>query len=283
MKFAFIEKERGQFPIPMMCRLLSVSRSGYYAWRHRGPDPRRLARTEVARAVQEVFEASRKTYGSPRIHAELRSQGRHHSRRHIAFLMRRSGLRARAARRRRPRSEPSRQIATRNVLERRFAIRPINEVWVADLTYVPTAQGWLYLAVLLDLGSRRVVGWGMSPRLTSDLTLSALDMALQQRRPPPGVLHHSDRGQQYSCNAYLDRLEQHGLQPSFSRIGDCWDNAVAESFFHTLKVERLHGRQYTTRREAQADLFEFIEVWYNRKRRHSTLGYSSPAEFERRL
>lgn len=283
MKFALIERERGQFPVPMMCRLLSVSRSGYYAWRSRGPAPHQIRRVETLKVIREVFEESRRTYGSPRIHAELRTRGRHHSRRHIALLMRGSGLRARGARHRRPRSEPARLIQVGNALQRRFDLRPINRVWAADLTYVSTAQGWLYLAVVLDVGSRRIVGWSMASRMTSDLTLAALDMAVQHRQPPRGLLHHSDRGQQYSCNLYLDLLEKHGFRPSFSRLGDCWDNAVVESFFRSLKVERLYGHRYTTRREAQADLFEYIEVWYNRQRRHSTLGYISPAEYERRL
>lgn len=266
-----------------MCRVLSVSRSGYYAWRRRGADPRALRRTELLGAVREVFNGSRRTYGSPRIHAELKSRGAHHSRRHIAKLMQRSGLRARAARRRQPRSAPVRLIGIRNMLQRRFDVREINRVWTADLTYIRTTQGWLYLAVVLDVGSRRVVGWSMSGRLTSDLTLGALNMALQHRRPPRGLLHHSDRGLQYSCASYLDHLEKHGLEPSLSRLGDCWDNAVTESFFHTLKVERVGGQAYPSRRAARADLFEYIEVWYNRQRRHSTLGYVSPAEYERCL
>lgn len=283
MKFAFIEGQRGEYPVPLMCRVLEVSRSGYYAWRKREPDPRQVQRRALLQAVREKFEWSRGTYGSPRIHAELRSQGAFHSRRHIAALMKDAGLRARAARRRRPRSSPVRVTNIGNVLQRRFDVQEPDRIWAADLTYIPTAQGWLFLAVVLDLGSRRVVGWSMAGRLTSDLTLGALDMALQHRRPPRGLIHHSDRGVQYNCEPYLQRLEQHGLQPSLSRLGDCWDNAVVESFFHTLKVERVRGKTYPSRHHARADLFEYIEVWYNRQRLHSKLGYLSPAEFERRF
>lgn len=198
--------------------------------------------------------------------------------------MRRAGLRARAGHRRRPRAgKPARASAIPNVLGRAFRVRELNRVWAADLTYIPTAEGWLFLAVLLDLASRRVVGWSMSGRPDPALTIAALEMAVAQRTPATGLLHHSDRGVHYSCAAYLDRLSHHGLRASLSRLGDCWDNAVVESFFHSLKVERLSGHRYRNRREAKQDLFEYIEVWYNRQRRHSSLGYLSPAEYEQRL
>jgi transposase InsO family protein len=174
--------------------------------------------------------------------------------------------------------------AIENVLQRQFHVPAVNSVWVADLTYIATLQGWLFLAVVLDLGSRRVVGWSTSHAADAMLTGRALEMAVLQRRPPRGLIHHSDRGVQYSCTSYLLQLARSGIKPSFSRIGNCWDNAVAESFFHTLKVERLQGRaRYATRAEATRDLVQYIEGWYNTKRRHSTLGYISPAEFERRL
>lgn len=283
MKFAFIDGQRQRFPLLLMCRMLEVSRSGYYAWQRRPPSPRLAARAELLSAIRSAFEGSRRTYGSPRIQAELRARGRAHGRRRIAQLMRSAGLRARAARRRIRVGSPARHTHVRNVLARCFRVGERDRVWAADLTYVATRQGWLYLAVLLDLASRRVVGWAMSGRPDPALTLSALDMAVQSRRPSRGLLHHSDRGMQYSCTAYLDRLEQLGFEPSLSRLGDCWDNAVVESFFHTLKVEHLRGVRYHTYRDAKRDLFEYIEVWYNRQRRHSTLGYVSPAEFERRL
>lgn len=283
MKFAFIHRERGRFPLLLMCRVLGVSRSGYYGWRRRPPDARKAARAALLSEVRAVFEASRRTYGSPRIQAELRSRGRSHGRRHIAQIMRSAGLRARAARRRPGSAQPARHTSVRNVLGRCFAVGQRDQVWAADLTYVSTQQGWLYLAVILDLASRRVVGWSMRGRPDPSLTLAALEMAVQCRRPVPGLLHHSDRGIQYSCRPYLEQLRRHGFRPSLSRLGDCWDNAVVESFFHTLKVERLHAVRYRTRREAKQDIFEYIEVWYNRQRRHSSLGYLSPAEYEQRL
>lgn len=267
-----------------MCRVLQVSRSGYYAWRGRGPSRTAERRRRLLAEIRGLFEGSRRTYGSPRIHAELRSRGLRHGRRHIAFLMRRAGLRARAGRRRKPSSGiPVRAAAISNVLGRNFQVPEINRVWAADLTYIPTAEGWLYLAVVLDLASRRVVGWSMSGRPDPALTIAALEMAITQRRPSAGLLHHSDRGMHYGCAAYLERLSRHRLTPSLSRLGNCWDNAVVESFFHSLKIERLHGNRYRTRREAKQDLFEYIEVWYNRQRRHSSLGYLSPAEYEQRL
>lgn len=283
MKFRFIDGARGAYPIPLMCQVLAVSRSGYYAWRRRQPSLVAERRRRLLAEIRGVFEATRRTYGSPRIHAELRERGQRHSRRHIASLMRHAGLRARAGRRWKPvRSEPLRVSTVGNVLNRNFQVEELDRVWAADLTYIPTTEGWLFLAVLLDLASRRVVGWSMSGRPDPALTLAALDMAVAQRRPHPGLLHHSDRGIHYNCGAYLERLAAHGLRPSLSRLGDCWDNAVVESFFHSLKVERLQGRRYRTRQEARQDLFEYIEVWYNRQRRHSSLGYRSPAEFENR-
>lgn len=284
MKYAFIEGERQAYPIPVLCRVLEVSRSGYYKWRVRGPSTRDQRREAALAAVRRVFDASKRTYGSPRIERELRSEGRAHSRRFVSTLMRRNGLRARAASRRRPhRAAPLRHTQIGNVLGRRFEVREPNTVWASDFTYIPTREGWLYLAVVLDLGSRRVVGWSMRGRPDAELTLGALEMAVQARRPSRGLLHHSDRGLQYSSNHYLERLAALGMRPSFSRIGDCWDNAVVESFFRTLKTERTSAKpQYRTRNEARQDIFDYIEVWYNRQRRHSTLGYVSPAEFEGR-
>jgi transposase InsO family protein len=285
VKFAFIEGVRGTFDLRLLCHLLCVARSGYYKWRTARASTQRAYRAEALAAVREVFEQSQRTYGSPRIQRELKARGRSHSPRFVAGLMHSHGLRARAAVRRRPRSGPSEvSAAIENVLQRQFHVPAVNSVWVADLTYIATLQGWLFLAVVLDLGSRRVVGWSTSHAADAMLTGRALEMAVLQRRPPRGLIHHSDRGVQYSCTSYLLQLARSGIKPSFSRIGNCWDNAVAESFFHTLKVERLQGRaRYATRAEATRDLVQYIEGWYNTKRRHSTLGYISPAEFERRL
>jgi putative transposase len=284
VKYAFIEGERIRHPVPVLCRVLSVSRGGYYRWRTRGPTERDARREDTLAAVRHVFEKSRRTYGSPRVERELRTMGHQHSRRYISALMRRAGLRARGATRRRPRTQPAKHTQIGNVLNRRFTTESPNRVWASDFTYIPTYEGWLFLAVVLDLASRRIVGWSMRPSPDGKLTLDALQMAVDSRQPPQGLLHHSDRGIQYSSSSYLTQLARYGMTPSFSRIGDCWDNAVVESFFHTIKVERVNASSiYRTRAEAKKDLFEYIEVWYNQKRRHSTLGYVSPAEYEARL
>lgn len=284
MKFIFIEGMRRTFDVSVLCHTLSVSRSGYYKWRSAAPTASGQYRAEALKAVREAFDESQQTYGSPRIEHELRARGRSHSRRFIAGLMRSHGMRAQAAVRRKPRSQRSERSAQlSNVLQRNFHAPAMDQVWVADLTFVGTLQGWLFLAVVLDLASRRVVGWSTGPAADATLTIRALEMAVIQRRPSPGLLHHSDRGVQYSCAPYLQRLADAGIYPSFSRTGDCWDNAVAESFFHTLKTERVRPkRRYATHLEATRDLAQYIEGWYNPKRRHSTLGYVSPAEFERR-
>jgi len=284
VKYAFIEGMRRTFDLRLLCWTLHVSRSGYYKWRAHA-SVRNAYREETLVAIREVFAESKRTYGSPRIQYELRQRGRSHSRRFIGELMRKDRLRAQAAFKRRPRSASSdRSTQVGNVLQRQFTTPRIDRIWVADLTYIATAQGWLFLAVILDLASRRIVGWSTGKTPDARLTGRALEMAVVQRRPRTGLLHHSDRGVQYSCADYLDRLTTYGMAPSFSRIGDCWDNAVAESFFHTLKVEHLRGRpRYETRVQATRDLVQYIEGWYNPKRRHSTLGYLSPAEFERRL
>lgn len=284
MKYALIDRERVLFPLPMMCRVLNVSRSGYYKWRIRTPSPQDVRRADARDAVQRIFEASKRTYGSPRIHRELRAGGRRHSRRFVSMLMKQCGLRARAARVRRPAGEPSRVAHVGNTLDRKFDVREIDRVWGADFTFIRTNQGWLYLAVVMDLASRRIVGWSM--RTTPDVMLvtRALSMAVEKRAPATGLLHHSDRGAQYCSEPYQNQLERAGMECSLSRIGNCWDNAVVESFFHTLKVERIPRRRaYKSIEEARRDLFEYIEVWYNRKRRHSSLGYISPAEYEARL
>jgi len=270
-----------------MCRVLELSRSGYYAWRSRRPSARSEEDQRLREQIRGIHRASRARYGSPRVHAQLQAQGIRCACKRVARLMRSLGLRASASRRPRARGEkaPSTSPAS-NRLQRRFAVGQIggvNQVWVSDLTYVPTREGWLYLAVVLDLGSRRVIGWAMERTLEAVLASRALTMALLARRPEAGVLHHSDQGVQYRAREYQGLLAQHGLVSSMSRRGDCWDNAVAESFFATLEKELLQQDDFRTQREARAALFEFIEIWYNRQRRHSSLGYCTPAEFEERL
>ena len=283
MKFDAIEAEKANYSVALMCRVLEVSRAGYYASRGRPESDRAKANRQLSTKIHAVYETSRRTYGSPRVHLELRDGGHEAGRHRVARLMRREGLVARKKKRFRvtTQSNHSEPIA-RNVLARNFEVKKPNQVWVGDITYLPTADGWLYLAVLLDLHSRAVVGWAMSEYLDASLALAALRMALERRQPAPGLVHHSDRGVQYACEAYRGALAANGLVPSMSRKGNCWDNAPAESFFGTLKVELVGDRVFPSRAVARTEVFEYVEAFYNRTRRHSSLGYASPAEFERK-
>jgi transposase InsO family protein len=264
-----------------MCQQLGVSRSGYYAWKgatggraeQGGPGP--------AEVVTAVHQESRGTYGSPRVHAELRARGQRVSRKRVARLMRKHELAARK-RRRFVQTTDSRhnQPVAPNVLERNFSPGQPNCTWATASSYVRTRQGWLYLAVVMDLFSRKVVGWSMSQNIDRLLVLNALDMALQGRQPPRGLLHHSDRGSQYASTDYHQALAARGIQCSMSRKGNCWDNAVVESFFSSLKLELVYTTDFATHEQARLALFEYIEVFYNRQRRHSSLGYVSPVDFE---
>jgi transposase InsO family protein len=273
-----------------MCRVLTVSPAGYYAWRTRAPSARAMADERLLLNVRMAYRASDGTYGAPRILRDLRDAGLAVGQKRVARLMRGAGLVGRAPRRtiRTTDADHAYPIAP-NRLARRFTsydangIVALDRVWVSDVTYVPTRAGWLYLAVVLDLASRRVIGWAMRDTLEADLTLSALRMALAARHPAPGLIHHSDRGVQYACTAYRALLAAHQIDASMSRSGDCWDNAVAESFFATLELELISRRDWYTRAEARHALFAYIETWYNRRRRHSTLNYVSPATFEARL
>jgi putative transposase len=283
MKFAFIAAEKA-FPIDLMCRVLEVSRSGYYAWKKRRPAPRTVESTKLAIEIKVIHDRSRRTYGSPRVHAELRARGQLVGRNRVAKLMRAQGLVAKRRRRFRATTDSKHSMPTApNTLGRAFKQSAPNAAWVTDITYVPTREGWLYLAVILDLFSRRVVGWAMSDRITRKLTLDALDMALCARRPPRGLLHHSDRGCQYASHDYRRELADRGIDCSMSRKANCWDNAVAESFFATLKTELVHHDDYPSRARARSAIFDYVEVFYNRQRRHSHLGYVSPEEFELRF
>lgn len=285
MKFAFIDRERGHFPVELLCEVLGVSRSGYYAWRDRPPSTQARRREQLAEAIGRAHAASRATYGSPRVYRQLQAQGVPCCENTVARLMRARGLRARARRPFVPRTTASRhdRPVAANVLAREFYPERRDAVWTADITYVPTAEGWLYLAVVLDLFSRRVVGWATADHLRSELACDALQMALAHRRPKGELLHHSDRGTQYASDAYQALLARHGIEPSMSRAGNCYDNAVTESFFSTAKRELIHHESYATREAARRSLFEYIEVFYNRQRLHSTLGYRSPAEYELRF
>ena len=282
MRYAFIDRYRHLYPVLVMCDVLEVSSSGYYAWRGR-PESRRSREDRKLKAIiRSVFEESRQTYGSPRILDELRDQGIRCGRKRVARLMKEDQLTPKKARRfrRTTIAKPDHPKAP-NVLGREFTVDAPDTAWVGDITYLWTQEGWLYLAVLLDLFSRRVVGWSVRPHLGQELAIAALDRALYERGVPEGLLHHSDRGCQYTSNDYQKKLKGNHLTVSMSGKGDCWDNAVAESFFATLKVEL--GDSFSSRQAAHDALFDYIEVFYNRQRRHTSIGSISPAEAEVRF
>jgi len=283
VRFAFIATEKAWYPVALMCRVLQVSRSGYYAWCKR-PAAERVGKDQrLTLEVAAIHAESRGRYGSPRVHAELRERGQRIARKRVARLMRAAGLRARARRRFRSTTDSQHAMAIKgNLLARRFAVSAPNRSWVSDITYIWTLEGWLYLAIVMDLFSRRVVGWALSKRLERGLALDALGMALKGRPRSRAMLHHSDRGSQYASHEYQQLLAAHGILSSMSRKGNCWDNAVAESFFATLKLELVYETQWRTREEARRALFEYIELFYNRQRRHSALGYLCPSQFEQR-
>jgi putative transposase len=281
--FAFIEREKAYHPIALLCRVLSVSSSGYYAWRRRGPSRRALADEHLREQIITIHAESRETYGVPRIHAELCDRGVRCGRKRIARLMRGAGL---VGCHRRPyqpttRRDPARPAAP-DLVNRSFVADAPNRLWVADITYVPTWAGFLYLAVVLDAFSRKVVGWAMADNLRTELVLSALEMAVCTRgvRAGAGPIHHSDHGSQYTSLAFGQRCREAGVVPSMGSVGDCYDNALAESFFATLECELLDRQRFKTRIEARLAVFDYLEVFYNRRRRHSALDYRSPAVYE---
>jgi putative transposase len=281
MKYRAIKDNAGRFAVKLMCSVIEVSPSGYYAWLNRPESARARANRRLLNQIREAHRRSRRCYGSPRITRELRAQGLCVGENRVAKLMRAAQIRAKSVRKWRATTQSSHRLAVaENTLNRAFNVTKPDRVWAGDISYVWTTEGWLYLAVVLDLYSRAVIGWAMSERLTTELATDALTMALRRRKPKGGLLHHSDRGIQYAAGDYQRLLAEHGIDCSMSRKGNCWDNAVVESFFHTLKVELVHHQRYLTRDEARQDIFEWIEVFYNRQRRHSTLGYRSPAEFE---
>ena len=265
----------------MMCRALHVSRSGYYSWRHRPESNRSRSNRILLPHIRIVHAQSRKNYGSPRVTDELVACGLTCGENRVARLMRENGIRAKRSRKFKvtTNSKHNYPVAP-NRLKRRFEVSTPNSVWVSDITYIWTSEGWLYLAGVLDLYSRRIVGWSMKPRMTEDLTLEALNQAIMQRQPQDGLLHHSDRGSQYASGNYQKLLKENQIICSMSRKGDCWDNAVMESFFATLKMELVYHEKFVTRDDAKSKIFDYIEMFYNRQRRHSTLGGKSPAEFE---
>jgi putative transposase len=285
MTFRFIEEHKGHWPIRLLCETLEVSPAGYYAWRQRprsAQEQRQDTLLVEMRAIHVEFKAR---YGSPRMHAELVARGHACCVNTVAQLMRDHGIVAKSARKFRITTTDSNHDlpVAENLLDRQFDPSAANEVWLADITYLPTREGWLYLAAVEDLYSRKVVGWSMSEHMESRLVVDALEMAVQRRLPDEGLLAHSDRGSQYASQHYQLLLARHGIACSMSRRADCWDNAPMESFFASLKKELVHDADFATRAEARAAIFEYIEVFYNGQRRHSSLGYVSPAEYEQSL
>lgn len=283
-KYGFIQEHRQRYPVQVMCRALGVSSSGFYAWRRRSPSRRAQEGERLLEHIRVIHEQGRGVYGSPRVHDALRQAGIRCSRKRVIRLRRQAGLRCKRQRRSRctTHANPAHAVAPNRLAQRFQASRP-NQVWLGDITYIPTGEGWLYLAAILDLFSRRVVGWAMGRRLTKELAIRALKMALRHRRPQQGaLLCHTDRGSQYTSDAYQALLADQRITVSMSRAGNCYDNAPMESFFASLKTELVHHQRYPTRQEAQVSLFDYIECFYNRQRMHGSLGYLSPEAFERR-
>jgi putative transposase len=275
----FIEDNRHRYGVKLLCDVLQVSRSGYYAARHRRPSERRQRQAALTARIRAIHAASRETYGAPRVHAELRAQGVGCCRNTVAKLMRQAQIVPRAIRRFRVTTDSRNTKASPNLVQRMFEAEKPNECWLTDITYIPTREGWLYLAAILDLHSRAIVGWAMSKTLDGKLGTDALEMAIQRRGPGPKILH-SDQGSNYTIARYRDLLAKHQIRQSMSRKSDCWDNAPMESFFHTLKTELVMHCDYRTRDQARASLFDYMETFYNRQRRHSTINYEAPLAFE---
>lgn len=280
--FGFVAKHRGVWPVSWMCDALGVSRSGFHAWLTRPRSDRSIRDEELSAAIRASFLRSDRTYGARRIWHDLLEEGYACGLHCVERLMRQAAFRARPKRRQPPKDQGTRSVIAANVLEREFEADGPNQKWVADFTYVWTAEGWLYVAVVIDLFSRRVVGWSMSDQMTSQMVTDALIMAIWRRGRPQELMHHSDQGSQYTSEPFQRLMADHGITCSMSRSGNVWDNAAMESFFSSLKTERIKRKTYRTRKQARADVFDYIECFYNPKRRHSTIGYLSPITFEER-
>jgi transposase InsO family protein len=282
VKFAFIKESLSEYPVEICCCVLDVSRSGYYAWRDRPASARARRQEDLREKIQAVHEENRQVYGSPRICQALAAQGETVSENTVAKMMKKHRIAAKTKRKFVPCTTDSRHAnpVAENVLDREFSAELPNQKWAVDITYIPTDQGWLYLAGVIDLCSRMIVGWSMAGHMRCELVSDALQMAIDRRQPGGQLLHHSDRGIQYTCEDYMHLLQSHSLQPSMSGKGNCWDNAAMESFWATLKTELVHHDKYANHDQARASIFEYIEVFYNRKRLHSSIGYKSPEAFE---
>jgi len=281
MKYEFITGHRSTLRVKKMCQALRVSRSGYYDWQNRGQSQRDLSNEVLLEQIEKTYRESRGTYGSPRITAELRANGDSCGNKRVARLMRINGIAAKTKRRFKVTTDSGHnQPVAANLVNRKFEAEKANRLWSSDITYIPTNEGWLYLSVVLDVYSRRIVGWSMNRRLTKELALDAVNQALRYREPGSGMIFHSDQGSQYASDKFRELLDNHDIKASMSGKGNCYDNAITETFFHTLKTELVYFERYQTREEARLSIFEYIEVFYNRKRRHSAIGYKNPVEFE---
>lgn len=281
MIYRFVRDHQRRFPVTIMCQVLGVSRSGYYAWITRPDSARRREDQTLKRRIKAIHRDSRETYGSPRVHRQLRSEGETCGRHRVSRLMREDGLKAKVRKRYKATTDSKHKLPVApNLLQRDFAPATPNQVWASDITYVWTGEGWLYLAVTLDLFNRSVVGWSMSRRMDRRLVMDALSMAIKRRNPAPDLIHHSDRGRQYASSDFQSLLTKNQMRCSMSRKGDCWDNAPVESFFGTLKQELVFHQRYRTRQQARQSLFDYIERFYNCRRLHSRLGYMSPKQYE---
>lgn len=282
MKYRFMEKHLDMFKVKKMTKVLGVSRSGYYAWRTRRPSARQQDNEQLLEHIWDAHKRSRSLYGSPRITAELNDQGMRCSKNRVARIMRDNRIQAEVRKKFKKNTTDSRHnyaLAANLLIER----KQTEGVWAADITFIPTFEGWLYVSAVMNVRSRRIIGLSMSEQLSQELTAAALKDAVRRQKPPEGLIHHSDRGRQYASYVYQDLLKRYGMRASMSRSGNCYDNAFMESFFGTLKREWVHERRYRTRQEARLSIFEYVEVFYNRIRRHSALGYRSPEQYERLL
>jgi putative transposase len=284
VKYAFIKDHREEFPIDIMCEILEVSSSGYYDWMKRDHTAKEARKNVLVEKISQIHDGSRRSYGSPRVFEVLKGMGEKISRPTVERLMRDNEIKARSKRRFKVTTDSKHDLPiAKNVLNRQFEVGSANKSWASDITYVWTDEGWLYLAGVIDIGTRKLVGWAMGDEMKKSLVLSALEMAVKRQCPDRGLIHHSDRGSQYASKAYRRRLCRYGMKASMSKKGDCWDNAVMESFFHTLKVEHIYHQHFRTRSEAMSSIFEWIEVFYNRHRIHSSLGFVSPECYEQKL
>ncbi len=279
-RYRLIDAEKASYPVSVLCKVVGVCRSGYYGWKRRPPSERSRQDAALADKIREIHRRSRQTYGSPRVHAELRALGARCSRKRVERLMREAGLRGCMRGRRRGTTRRGKRSAAQDLLKRDFVATEVDKVWVADITYVATREGFLYLAFILDVYSRRIVGWAMEKHLRTELVVDALRMAVWRRKPAPGLVHHSDRGVQYTALSFSERLREVGITPSMGRTGSALDNAMAESFVSTLKAELVSGLEPPSRQAAKSAIFEYLEAFYNTRRLHSALGYRSPADFE---